>query len=329
MQGRVRRQQTAAWLAAVLWALLAAAVGACGEPASGTCGVGGIPPHPEIGGELLFSCSAGIAIKGDLFVLDLSSGQVQRLTTDAGFNTDPAWSPDGRHIAFESTRKGRSDIFLLDVGSGAVTWLTGGTGFNEQPRWSPDGSWISFTSGRDGITEPVGAAGFHRDLYRIRADGSSLRRLTWGGGFNGDAAWSPDGSQMTFTSDRGGAFDLYVMNPDGGDRRQLTHHEGSHGFAAYAGWSPDGTAIVFNATNPPADASQSSIYTLAIPAGKPLRITRGYDYHPDWSRDGAWIAFLGSRGGHSQLFVVRPDGSDLTQLTRDTGDKDVPRWRPS
>ncbi|HEX2645765.1 MAG TPA: hypothetical protein VHO95_00920, partial [Candidatus Dormibacteraeota bacterium] len=111
MQGLGRRQ-TAAWLSAVLWASAAAGLGACGQPATGTCGIGGLRPHPEIGGELLYSCSAGVSIKGDLFLLDLSSGQVRRLTTDSGLNTDPAWSPDGRRIVFESTRQGRYDLYL-------------------------------------------------------------------------------------------------------------------------------------------------------------------------------------------------------------------------
>jgi TolB protein len=322
------RKQTATWLSAVLLGLAAAALGACGQPATGTCGIGGLSPHPDIGGQLVYSCSSGVAIKGDLFVLDLTSGHVRRLTDDGSYNTDPAWSPDGSRIVFESTRRGRSDLYLMDVTATRVSWLTGGAGFNEQPRWSPDGAWISFTSSRDGISAPVGVDGFHRDVYLVRPDGSGLHRLTVGVGFNGDVAWAADGTHLAFTSDRAGAFDIYVMNPDGTGQRQLTHHEGGRGFAAYATWSPDGSLLAFNATNPTGDPALASLYTIDVAGRGGKRITRGYDFHPNWSPESRWIAFLGSRGGHSQLFAVRPDGSDLTELTTDPSDKDVPRWRP-
>jgi Tol biopolymer transport system component len=62
--------------------------------------------------------------------------------------------------------------------------------------------------------------------------------------------------------------------------------------------------------------------------GMATRVTRGYDFRADWSPYGSWIAFLGKRQGHTQLLVVRPDGSDLMQLTADASDKDLPRWRP-
>jgi Tol biopolymer transport system component len=179
------------------------------------------------------------------------------------------------------------------------------------------------------VKGPLGAAGSHRDVYLVRPDGTDLRRLTSLSGFDGDAIWSPDGSRLAFVSDRGGAFDLYTMTPDGRDQRRLTHHDRSRGFAAYPSWSPDGSEIVFDASNPPGDSAGASIYSMPVRGGDAARVTRGYDFQADWSRDGSWIAFLGKRQGHTQLFAVRPDGSHLTQLTTDAGDKDQPQWRPA
>ncbi len=315
-------------IAMIATVLAAMQLGACGGAQPTGCGLGGGRPHPEIGGELLYACYTSQWVRGGLYLLDVATGSVRPLTSDHAFNLDGAWSPDGGRIAFLSTRDGRFDLYLMDVSSGHVRRLTNGAGFNEVPRWSPDEAWISFNSSRDGVKGPVGVAEAHRDVYLMRPDGTDLRRLTTLNGYNGDATWSPDGSRLAFVSDRGGAYNLYTMAPDGRDQRRLTQHDSGRGFAVYPSWSPDGSELVFDASNPLGDSARASIYTMPARGGEATRITRGYDFRADWSPDGAWIAFLGLRRGHSQLFVVRPDGSDLTQLTTDAGDKDRPRWRP-
>lgn len=308
--------------------LAALQLGACGNAQPADCGLSGGRPHPEIGGQLLYTCYAQPAVRGGLYLLDVATGSVRPLTSDRAWNVDAAWSPDGGRIVFQSTREGHSDLYVMDVSGGRVRQLTNSVGFNESPHWSPDASWISFISSRDGVKGPLGAAGFHRDVYVVRPDGTDMRRLTSLSGFDGDATWSPDGNRIAFVSDRGGAFDLFTMSPDGRDQRPLTHHDTKGSFAAFPSWSPDGSELVFNASNPPDDSVSVSIYTMPARGGQATRVTRGYDFHPDWSPDGSWIAFLGKRQGHTQLFAVRPEGNDLTQLTFDPGDKDRPQWRP-
>ena len=322
-------QRASSWSMGLIGALLFATQTACGGLPSATCGMGGLRPQPQVGGQLVYSCSDWPGIKSDLFLLDVSTGAVRRLTSDGAENFEPAWSPDGMQIAFQSTREGRSDLYVMNLENARVRWLTGRAGFNDLPRWSPDGSWLTFNSSRDGIHGPLGIAGFHRDIYEVRPDGSGVHRLTIGSGFTGDAVWSPSGNRLAFGSDRAGAFDLYTMATDGSDVRQLTDHSGGRGFAAYASWSPSGTDLVFNATNERGDRARASIYVIASGGGDASRLTHGDDFRPDWSPNGAWVAFLGNREDHSQLFVVRPDGSDLTQLTTDPTDKDWLRWRPA
>lgn len=307
--------------------LLTLQLGACGAQQPDACG-GPKRPHPEIGGELLYTCYAAPQIPGGLFLLDVATGHVQRLTPDRALNQFGAWSPHGSEIVFLSTRDGREDIYVMGVPGKAVRRLTNGFGFNGFPSWSPDGSWIAFDSGRAGVKGPVGAAGFHSNIYLMRPDGSDARRLTSWTGYDGYPIWSPDGSRLAFVSDRGGALDVYTMRPAGSDQRQLTHHEGGRGLATFPSWSPDGSEIVFDASNPAGDAVGASLYRISAGGGEVTRVTRGYDYRPTWSPDGSWIAFLASRHGHTQLFAVRPDGSGLTQLTTDDGDKDLARWQP-
>jgi TolB protein len=317
------------WPYGLLGLLVGVQLQACGAQPATTCGVPGISPHPEVGGQLVYSCDSGPAVKGELYLLDLSSGKVRRLTSGGGLNWDGDWSPDGRRIVFQSTRGGRYDLYVMDLETHSVQWLTGGAGFNDLPEWSPDGAWISFESSRDGISGPLGAWGMHRNIFMVRPDGSGLRRLTDGSAFNGSPAWSPAGDRLAFTSDQGGSLDIYVMDTDGHLLRQLTRHHGGRGYASWAGWSPDGSELVVDATNPPRDAAPVSVYRVPSTGGGAVRVTHGLDFQPNWSRDGDWIAFVRVRNAHTQLFIVRPDGSDLIQLTRDAGDKDWPRWRPT
>jgi Tol biopolymer transport system component len=102
----------------------------------------------------------------------------------------PAWSPDGRTIAFTSDRTGNDDIYAVDAAGGAARRLTAGPRHHDNPVWSPDGRRLAFNSDRDG---PAGAS----DLFVMDADGGDLRNLTR----TPDvaevvAAWSPDGRTL-------------------------------------------------------------------------------------------------------------------------------------
>lgn len=315
-------------IALIMTLLSAVGLGACQGTPSSTCGAAGGRAHPEIGGQVLYYCHDWPRVNGGLYLLDVASGRVRPLTSDLAMNFDGAWSPDGARVAFQSTREGRDDIFVMDAAGGGVRRLTGGRGFNEYPSWSPDGQWITFNSSRDGVAGSRGT-GYYRDLYLMRADGSSVRRLTRRSGSNIEAAWNPDGRTLAFQSDRAGTWNIYTMELDGGAVRQLTRFEKT-GNAYFPRWSPDGSRIVFAAGTA---GGPSSIYWL-VPGQDDLhRVTAPhFDSFPDWSPDGQWIVF--SRGftpglDGSQLFAVRPDGSGLTQLTAGPGEKDLPRWRPA
>lgn len=302
-------------------------LGACGDARPTGCGGSGGRPHPEIGGELPYTCYAWRAVRGGLYLLDVATRSLRPLMSDRAWNVDGAWSPDGGRIAFQSTRDGRIDLYLMDVSGGRVRRLTNGAGFNESPRWSPDGSWISFTSSRAGVKGPYGAAGVHRSVYLVRPDGTDLRRLMILSGFDGNATWSPDGSRFALVSDRGGAFDLYIVTPDGRDQRQLTQ---------------DGRPGPRRLSELVARRLRARLQCLQ-PAGGLRRRLDLHDAGP-WSRGDPshsrlrllgrlvtrWLLdrLPGQAARAQQLFVVRPDGSDLTQLTTDAGDKGLARWRP-
>ena len=308
-------------------ALLSLQLAGCGGGPRANCGVDGVRPHPEIGGEILYTCYAQPGGHGALFLLDVATGRVRALTTDRARNVGATWSPDGHRIVYESTRDGRSDLYVMDLPNGAIWRLTDGRGFNEEPSWSPDGARIAFASSRDGITAPLGSARFHLDLYRMRSDGTGVWRLTSLPGATYSPTWSPAGVRIAFVSDRDGNFDIFTMADDGRDQRQITDFHRMAGFSAYPRWSPDGSHIVFNASNPPPGPA-ASIYSVRADGSEVHRLTDGYDFKPDWSPDSRWIVFLRKWQGHTELFIARSDGGGVTQVTGDGADKDGPRWRP-
>ena len=317
------------WLTTAAGLVLATGLASCGGSSSAaTCGVTGSLPHPEVAGEVLYYCTDWPQVNGGIYLLDVATGRVRALTSDLAWNLDGAWSTDGTRIAFQSTREGHDDIFVMDSDGGGVHRLTDGRGFNEYPSWSPDGRWIAFNSTRDGVARSTGT-GYYRDLYLMHPDGSDIHRLTSHVGTFNFAAWNPDGRTLAFESDRAGTWDIYTMQTDGSGLEQLTHYAKSGGSAGFPRWSPDGSRLVFGAS---VSGEPASIYWLAVGQGELHRVTFGapglqWDGFPDWSPDGRWIVFE-RNGNDAQVFVVRPDGSNLTQLTEGPGFKALPRWRP-
>ena len=304
-------------------ALVALPLAACtGRSADGDCGVSGITPHPDVGGELAYTCYDPVN-KSEMFLLDVATGRVNALTADHAWTTDPAWSPDGTRIAYVSTKDGQTDIYVMGLADRRITRLTRDGGWNGNPTWSPDGAWIMFDSARDGVNQSP--HNNFRNLFLVRPDGSDLRRLTRLPRYNGTPSWGPTGARVAFVSDRDDTFNVFTMAPDGSDQRQLTHLQGADANTGYARWSPDGARLVF-AVSGPKSVPPPRLYWISVDGGEPHELTTGD--MADWSADGRWIAFDREDSGRGQLFVVRADGTGLTQLTTDRTWKAWARWRP-
>jgi Tol biopolymer transport system component len=140
----------------------------------------------------------------DVFVAEVATGELRRLTSDPARDEYPALSPDGSRIAFTRQSRGDADIYVMNVDGSSVTQLTSGHGVDLRPAWSPDGRQIVFE--RDG------------DVYVANADGSDLTNLTEGPAEDRDPVWAPDGTWVGFVRDG----DIYVIDPDGGSISRLT-----------------------------------------------------------------------------------------------------------
>jgi Tol biopolymer transport system component/CubicO group peptidase (beta-lactamase class C family) len=245
----------------------------------------------------------------EIYVMNADGSRLRRLTRNAADDTLPAWSPDGGTIAFVRSRRGNAgDIYTMRSDGTGQRRLAGSPSHDHAPAWSPDGRKILFESRSDGDWE----------IYVMNADGSGLRNLTRNAFPDQDPAWSPDGRAIAFASRQHGIRDLYVMNADGSRRRNVTHDlRGTRSPV----WSPDGREIAFERTPPGLAGGRKlcdhcDVYAVNVNgSGQPRPLTVD-GRQPRWSPDGRMIAFVTSRDGNSEIYVMNADGSGQRNMTR-------------
>lgn len=199
----------------------------------------------------------------DIFAVDRNGLNMKRLTSVAGSEFEPAWSPTGGRIAYTHVApSGRSDIWLmLEDGSAAVN-LTGDmppTASRDGAAWSPDGSRIAFRQVESGV------GGTTTWIYTMRADGTDKREVSrTTTGFDSRPSWSPNGGALAFARHYGGGdTDITTVPATGGATRRLT----LPGRQSMPAWSPDGTMIAFVQDDP----GRQNVYTM-LPDGSRVRL---------------------------------------------------------
>jgi eukaryotic-like serine/threonine-protein kinase len=252
----------------------------------------------------------------EIYVMNPDGSGQRRLTRNDGADDNPAWSPDGKRIAFTGRRGAAVDIYVMNADGTEQRRLTNqeesAVGFN-RPAWSRDGKRLVFNS----LVRP--------DIYVINIDGTSLTNITNHEASEQGAEWSPDGRRIAFASDRDGQFQIYTMNPDGRDVVRLTFNGGKDQRPT---WSPDGRRIAFHSIRD----GDLEIYVMNADGSNEIRLTSntGDDGHPTWSPDGAEIAFHRRVLGHGQIHVMKADGSGVRRITElsPVAYSGFPRWGP-
>jgi Tol biopolymer transport system component len=254
----------------------------------------------------------------DVYRVRVNGRQLQDLTGSSGNNASPAWSPDGRWIAFMSDRAGDFALYRMRPDGGDVQQLVAAFDQQRLPVWSPDGEWIAFVG-----LESDGA----QDIYRVRADGTGLQRLTnnpqW---FKEKLVWSADGAWLIFQAQRtDGARAVFRLSVDSGDLQSLTAWKLEEYFQSI---SPDGEWAVTSRM----ESTGLKLFRMRFDGGdvrfvNPAEIRRSGNQRGGlWTADGRWIAYMG--GNSSILYRLPSAGGAAQQLTAPNLIVSSPVWSP-
>jgi TolB protein len=224
-----------------------------------------------------------------LSVMNAKGGALRRL---ALHSHDPAWSPDGKRIAFVKHYAGDEEIWTIKPdGSGARSLARG-----DRPTWSPDGRRIAFSRYLGGIS-----AG---EVFVMNSDGTGQHRLLATNYESQAPAWSPDGRRIAFLAWSNNS--LQVARADGRDVKRLAGGVSSKD-TAEPRWSPDGSQLLFER-----DGAPDAVFVVRSVGGGLKRIATDTDY-PDWSPDGRKVAFAVA---FRALRVVSATGGRSTRVSR-------------
>ena len=243
----------------------------------------------------------------------------------------PAWSPDGREIAFAM----KGSIWRMKLGETAAHELTTDDGYASQPAWSPDGRWIVYTSDRN---EQI-----HLKLLDLRT--GAVTALTSGNSINVEPEWSPDGTRLAYVSTvPNGNYNIYILPLlDGrpGAPQMITSdfelvpptvYYGKWALHIHPTWTRDGKELIF-ISNRDNKHGSGGFYRMSAEPGAPMR--RFYYEETTWkarptlSPDGAKLVYSSYLGRQwQQLWAMPPKGGDIFPLTYGEFDRTTPRWSP-
>jgi TolB protein len=224
----------------------------------------------------------------------------------------PAWSPDGRRLAYVSFEQKKPVVYVHSLLEGKRSAVANFKGSNSAPAWSPDGAKLAVTLSREGGSQ----------IYLINADGSGVRRLTTSTAIDTEPRFSPDGQWLYFTSDRGGTPQIYRMPAAGGEAQRVTF-EG--GYNVSPRLSPDGKTLAYITRN----EGKFQVALLDLSNRQVQVITDSdRDESPSFAPNGRMILLATVVGGRGVLSAVSADGRVKQRLSATTGDVREPAWGP-
>lgn len=226
----------------------------------------------------------------------------------------PAWSPDGRKLAYVSFERGNSSIVIQDIATGARETVSSFKGINGAPSFSPDGRRLAMSLSKSGNPE----------IYVMDLGSRALTQITNQFGIDTEPTWSADGASLYFTSDRGGRPQIYQVPAGGGSASRVTF-QGSYN--AKPTVSADGKKVAVA-------QGSGSVYRIAMldrSLGSPrwsMLSPGSLDESPSFAPNASMVLYAAREGGRGVLYAVSADARVRQRLVLANGDVREPAWGP-
>lgn len=238
----------------------------------------------------------------DIYVVNFPGGSHVNISNDPAGDGGHSWSPTGTQLAFVSDRTGNWELYTVNANGTNLVQRTNDGLPKGRTAWSPTGNLIAYECGTD--------------IYVYNLTINTTTNLSGGNGNNTDPSWSPSGAQIVFASDRGGSWDIWVMDANGANVTKLTNDPAVEQRPV---WSPNGAQIAFE--------RGSDVWVMNANGTSPLNLTSSLSTGgrwPTWSPNSSKVAF--ESGGN--IYTVNANGTGLTQLTNISCDF-TPHWSKS
>lgn len=249
-----------------------------------------------------------------LYVADADGYNPQTVVRSDKPLMSPAWSADGRKLAYVSFERGNSSIVLQDIATGARETVASFKGINGAPSFSPDGRRLAMALSKSGNLE----------IYVMDLGSRALTQVTNQFGIDTEPTWSADGSRLYFTSDRGGRPQIYQVASSGGAATRVSF-QGSYNARPTVSFDGKKIAVAQGAGNTYRIALMDS--SLGSPRWSMLS-PGSQDESPSFAPNAAMVLYAASEGGRGVLYAVSADARVRQRLVVSGGDVREPAWGP-